>query len=128
MTTASELNQKIRDMANNRKKYLSESIANAGNSKDVVYTALYNLLSNARERCIGEMCNDLVTTYTLLEDFSVVDYGKLRQMGMALGIIKEFNKAERAKVQYGEFYFYTYLVGLSKFTVLLKRKKKFLFW
>ena len=128
MTTASELDRKIRDMARNRKKYLAESIANTENGQDVVYTALYNLLSNARNRCISEMCNDLVTTYILIEDFSVVNYGKLRQMGMALGIIKEFNKEERSKVQYGEFYFCTHIVGLSKLCVYLKRKKKFLFW
>ena len=127
MTTAAELDQQIREIAKKRKAELAVSV-DLRKDKDAITSALMTVLFNARSKCIKEMCNDLVLSYTITEDFSVVDYGKLRQMGLALGIVKQFNKEERAKVQYGEYYFHTEIIGLSKLTVHIVRKRKWLFW
>ena len=124
MENADHLAITIKHNQNVRRGEYAKRIAEADNPSEMITTLLTELIKTLRYKCIQEMERDLVLEYTILEDLSIVNYGKLRQMGLALSIVRKINEEARDLVYYGSLYYHTDIVGLHKLTVRVKTKKE----
>lgn len=103
---------------------LDKRIKAAENPSAEITACIKELVQKAYDRCIAEMEEDHVLEYTINGSFKVVDYSILKQMGVALGAVKDITKANRDACNYGEPYYHVHIVGLSKLIVEVKIKKR----
>ena len=89
---ADKLNINVRYEVTLRRCAYAQTIKDADNPSEKITELLTQLITDTRARCIKEMEHDCVLTYTVVEDFSIVNYSKLRQMGLALAIVRKLNK------------------------------------
>ena len=125
---ADKLNINVRYEVTLRRCAYAQTIKDADNPSEKITELLTQLITDTRARCIKEMEHDCVLTYTVVEDFSIVNYSKLRQMGLALAIVRKLNKEAKRFTPVGGVYYHTDVVGLHKITVSVKTKRKWWFF
>lgn len=106
-------------------KNMAIRIKNAKNPSVEITHCIDDLVRKAYQRCVEEMEHDKVLEYSINISLKVVDYSLLKQMGVALTVIKNINKVNRNACNYGEPYYKASIVGLSKISVKVTIKKRF---
>ena len=121
---ANELYKVLQDQQESQVKNKATRITNSKNPSNEITACIEKVVRDAYNRCIQEMECDKVLEYTIGVSLRVVNYSLLRQMGAVLAVVKEINKGNRSSCQYGDPYYKTYVVGLSKVTVKVVIKHK----
>lgn len=121
---AKELYKVVKDQQESQVKNMATRIKNSKNPSSEITACIEKVVRDAYNRCIQEMECDKVLEYTIGVSLRVVNYSLLRQMGAVLAVVKEINKENRSSCQYGDPYYKTYVVGLSKVTVKVVIKHK----
>lgn len=121
---AKELYKVVKDQQESQVKNMATRIKNSKNPSSEITACIEKVVRDAYNRCIQEMECDKVLEYTIGVSLRVVNYSLLRQMGAVLAVVKEINKGNRSSCQYGDPYYKTYVVGLSKVTVKVVIKHK----
>ena len=121
---AKELYKVVKDQQESQVKNMATRIKNSKNPSSEITACIEKVVRDAYNRCIQEMECDKVLEYTIGVSLRVVNYSLLRQMGAVLAVVKKINKGNRSSCQYGDPYYKTYVVGLSKVTVKVVIKHK----
>lgn len=121
---AKELYKVVKDQQESQVKNMAIRIKNSKNPSNEITACIEEVVRDAYNRCVQEMECDKVLEYTIGVSLRVVNYSLLRQMGAVLAVVKEINKKNRSSCQYGDPYYKTYVVGLSKITVKVVIKHK----
>ena len=121
---AKELYKVVKDQQESQVKNMATRIKNSKNPSSEITACIEKVVRDAYNHCIKEMECDKVLEYTIGVSLRVVNYSLLRQMGAVLAVVKEINKENRSSCQYGDPYYKTYVVGLSKVTVKVVIKHK----
>lgn len=123
--TAKQLYDYVLRKKDEQVRKLASRIKNAEDPSKEITTCITELVVCAYKQCVAEMEHDKVLEYTINMSVKVVDYSLLRQMAVALAVVKKITKSNRSRCHYGDPYYKVYLVGLSKLTVKVKIKKRF---